>query len=325
MSETRTIVYFGTSAFAVPPLEALLGDGRCRIAAVVSQPDKPAGRRGDLRSCPVAEFARKQGLKLLQPEKLRVEAVRQEIAALAPDLFVVAAYGKILPQSLLTIPRSGALNLHGSLLPNYRGASPIQSAILNGEKKAGVSLMLMDQEMDHGPVFAMAETALDEQETYGGLEAKLAVLAGKLLIDSLAGVLSGELKPREQQHDQATFTKILSRQDGFISWQNESAEEITRKLHAFDPWPGIYAVWERRGLRLRLKILGVKPSDGAEAVGKPGLVFVSKDKNPAVWTRSGALELTEVQVEGKKPASGQALLNGYADLPGKVLASEEKA
>jgi len=316
------IIYFGTSAFAVPPLLALLADGRFEVTAVVSRADKPAGRKGEVRAAPVAVAARERGLRLLQPPKLKDDGVKRLIADLAPDLFVVAAYGKILPRALLDIPRFGALNLHGSLLPKYRGASPIQAAILGGEQTTGVSLMLMDEEMDHGPVFAAAETALDGTETHGSLEAKLAGLAAKLLTDSVGGVLSGELKPRAQRHDQATFTKILARQDGFISWKNETAEEISRKLRAFDPWPGVYAVWERKnGQKLRLKILRARVLPGA--AGEPGLAYVTDGKYPAVWTRSGALELTEVQVEGKKPVSGQAFLNGHADLPGSVLLSED--
>ena len=323
-SRAHKIIYFGTSAFAVPPLLSLLADGRFDVAAVVSQPDKPAGRKGEVRPSPVAAAARERGLRLLQPAKLKDESFGRLLAELKPDFLVVAAYGKILPQAVLDIPRSGALNLHGSLLPKYRGASPIQETIRCGEKTAGVTLMKMDRDMDHGPVYAAVETPIAEDDTYGSLEAKLAGAAAKLLVDSIDKIAAGELKPTEQRHDQATFTKILSRQNGFISWKDESAQDIVRKLRAFDPWPGVYAVWKRPGGRpLRLKIIKARPLEAAAKPDVPGTVFAADGKKPAVWTRSGALELIEVQMEGKKPASGRALLNGYADLPGSILASED--
>ncbi len=322
-SRARKIVYFGTSAFAVPPLLSLLGDGRFEVAAVVTQPDKPAGRKGEARPSPVAVAARQRGLRLLQPAKLKDEGVQRELSGLAPDLFVVAAYGKILPQAVLDIPGSGALNLHGSLLPKYRGASPIQEAIRAGEAKTGVTLMLMDREMDHGPVYAAAEAPIAADDTYGSLETKLAALAADLLVDSINRIAGGHLHPVEQRHDQATFTRILSRQDGFVSWEKESAAEIERKLRAFDPWPGTYAVWKRQdGQPLRLKIIKARPLEVAGRPAAPGTIFAA-GKKLAVWTRSGALELIEVQIEGKKPASGQALMNGYQDLVGSVLESED--
>jgi len=322
MSDTvYKIIYFGTSDFAVPPLLALLEDGRFRVVAVVSQPDKPAGRKSELKPCPVARTARQRELRLLQPEKLRDEAVRKEIASFGPDLLVVAAYGKILPAALLAVPRRGAVNLHGSILPKYRGASPIQSAILAGEKTTGVSLMLMDQEMDHGPVFATAETPISDSETYGTLENKLAEMAAKLLIGRLADIAAGACPAQGQAHDQATSTKILSRQDGFIAWKDETAEAIARKVRAFDPWPGAFALWRRGGRVVRIKVLSIKPTL-APAHGRltePGTVFVTEQKYPAVMTKAGAVELITVQIEGKKASSGQALLHGYPDLAGGVL------
>jgi methionyl-tRNA formyltransferase len=322
MSDTaHKIIYFGTSNFAVPPLLALLEDGRFSVVAVVSQPDKPAGRKGELKPCPVARTARQRGLHLLQPEKLKESLVQQEIANLKPDLFVVAAYGKILPAALLAVPGSGAVNLHGSILPKYRGASPIQSAILAGEKSTGVSLMLMDKEMDHGPVFATAVTPISDEDTYGTLENKLAEAAAKLLINRLADIAAGSCPAQEQVHDRATYTKILSRQDGSIAWNDETAEEIARKIHAFDPWPGVFALWRRGDRVLRMKLLSIKPTL-APAHGrltKPGTIFVTEQKNPAVVTKAGAVELISVQIEGKKASSGQALLHGYPDLAGSVL------
>jgi len=324
MSAAHTIVYFGTSEFAVPPLLALLQDGRFKVVAVVTQPDKPAGRRGEVKASPVAVAARARGLNLLQPPRLREVSVVETLAGLKADLFVVAAYGKILPQNILDLPRLGSYNLHGSLLPAHRGASPIQAAILSGAARTGVTLMRMDDQMDHGPLLAAAETDIAPDDTHGSLERRLAELAAGLLTANLAAAAAGTLEPREQDHDRATFTKILDRRDGFVAWKDESAAEIERKMRAFDPWPGVYAVWKRPdGRSLRLKIIAARPLAAAGEAGPPGTVFVAARKNPAVWTRDGPLELIEVQIEGKKPVSGQALLNGHADLPGSVLPSED--
>lgn len=314
------IVYFGTAPFAVPALKALgSATGLCEVVGVVSQPDKPAGRQNRLTSSPVAAQARELGLHLLQPKTLKDDAAREAIAALRPDAIIVAAYGKIIPKAILELPRLGCLNLHGSLLPKYRGASPIQAAILEGEKKTGVSLMLMDELVDHGPVIAAARLAIAPDDTHASLEIKLGDLAADLLRQNLEAYAEGRLQGRTQAHEAASFTKILGREDGLVDWSIEDAARIGRKLRAYTPWPGIAALWPRGDKILRLKILETR---AMEAATQPGKVFLSPDGFPAVGAADGAVVLVSLQLEGKTPVSGKQFLAGYRDFVGSVLASK---
>lgn len=318
------IIYFGTADFAVPPLEALLASPeRFSVIAVVSQPDKPVGRKGEVTASPVATLARAKGVTLLQPKTLKDMAVQQQLMALDADVFVVAAYGKILPKAVLNIPKHGSsLNLHGSLLPLHRGASPIQAAIAAGDARTGVSLMVMDEEVDHGPVLATVMVPIAPDDTHATLEAKLGVAAAGLLADNLVAYAEMKLTPTHQDHDRATFTTTLSREDGFVSWANEDAAAIERKRRAFTPWPGIYALWSRKGAPLRLKLLAVEVAD-APAGAAPGTVTKGADGAPVVSAKSGALALREIQPEGKKPMPWKAFLNGYPDLIGAILENNE--
>lgn len=317
------IVYFGTADFAVPPLGALLGSPeRFSVLAIVSQPDKPVGRKGEVTASPVATAARAKGAALLQPKTLKDPAVQAQLAGLEADVFVVAAYGKILPKAVLDIPRLGCVNLHGSLLPRHRGASPIQAAIAAGDVETGVTLMLMDEEVDHGPLLATVSLPIAPDDTHATLEAKLGGAAAGLLGDNLVDYAEGRLAAMPQHHDRATFTSILSREDGFVSWTNEDAMAIERKRRAFTPWPGVYALWNRKGTPLRLKLLDVEVAD-APPGAVPGAVTKAGDGAPLVAARTGALTLREIQPEGKRPMPWKAFLNGYPDLIASVLENEE--
>lgn len=320
------IVYFGTADFAVPPLEALLKlRGKAEVVAVVTKPDKPAGRKAELRSSPVAVAARAAGVEPLMPATIKTDEARERLASFEADLFIVAAYGKIVPKGILELPRLGCLNLHGSLLPAYRGASPIQAAIAAGERETGVSLMVMDEQVDHGPVLATVAVPIDPADTYGSLEAKLAAAAAELLVAHLDDIARGTLVPREQDHGRATFTSIIGREDGFVPWAELDAAAIERRRRAFDPWPGIHAVWMRNGKPLRLKLLDLCAFENRPGA-MPGTAFVDETGDPAVAARDGAVRLFQVQPEGKKPMSGKAFLNGYPDFAGAVLeTAPEKA
>jgi len=315
------IIFFGTAEFAVPPLKALASrPDLFTVVAVVTQPDKPAGRHGELRASPVASAVRELNLPLLQPPTLKDTAAQKSVADLEPDLFVVAAYGKILPKSLLTLPKFGPLNLHGSLLPAYRGASPIQAAILAGETMTGVTLMVMDEQVDHGPVVADIRVTLAADDTHLSLEKKLGEAGATLLLDKIQDFVAGKIRAEEQDHSRATFTRIIDKNDGLVRWSEETAEEIYRKLRAYDPWPGVFAIWRRGDAVARIKIL--KVAAVASVINeKPGTVTVSESDFPQVCTKSGRLELVELQMEGKKPMTGKVFLNGYRDFPGAVLAS----
>ncbi len=313
------IVYFGTAPFAVPPLKALFGaKGRAEVVAVVTKPGKPVGRKGELQSSPVAKAAREAGAMLLMPPSLKTEDLRERLAALNADLFVVAAYGKIVPRAVLDLPRLGCLNLHGSLLPKYRGASPIQAAIAAGERETGVSLMRMDELVDHGPVLATVAVPIDPGDTHGTLETKLAGAAADLLVAHLDDIAAGKLASQEQRHDAATYTAIISREDGFVRWDGADARIVERRLRAFDPWPGLYAVWTRNGRPLRLKLTDVHAIENRPGL-KPGTAFIDDEGFPAVSAKSGAVRLLQVQPEGKKPMDGKAFLNGYKDFSGAAL------
>ncbi len=317
------IVYFGTASFAVQPLKALLADRtRFEVVAVVSQPDKPAGRDGAVSSSPVAKAAREAGVTLLQPSKMKTDETREMLASLNADLFVVAAYGRIIPRALLDLPKNGALNLHGSLLPKYRGASPIQAAIAAGDTETGVTLMGMDEEVDHGPTYATARVTIEATDTYATLEAKMADAGSELLIAKIDDVISGALPAVEQHHSEASFTGIIDRRDGFVNWSADDAAAIECRRRAFTPWPGLYAIWMRNGIPLRIKLLDVAIT-GTSTGAIPGTAFKTVDGFPAIAARSGALKLLLVQPEGKKPMEGKILLNGYQDFIGSILQNEE--
>lgn len=316
-----SVIYFGTSTFAVPPLEALLAaPDRFDVKLVVTRADKPAGRAAQIRQSPVAQFAVQKGLPLFQPTTLKDDAALAKISALQPDIFVVAAYGKIIPKALLDVPKVAPLNLHGSILPKYRGASPIQAAILAGEHQTGVSLMIMDEEIDHGPVVGTVAVPISAEDTYESLEKKLAEAAAALLVEKTPAFVAGDHSAVPQDHSAATFTKLISKNDGFVSWRNEDAGAIVRKVHAYDPWPQAFATWMRKGTPMRVKILGAKAL--ADAAGEPGTVRLSESGFPVVAAKTGSVELLELQLEGKNPQPGDVFIRGYKELIGSVLNNE---
>jgi methionyl-tRNA formyltransferase len=308
------IVYFGTADFAVAPLRALLDSpDRFEVVAVVSRPDKPAGRKQEIAVAPVAAMARERGIPLIQPTKLKDEAFHSALAAFTPDVLIVASYGRIIPQAVLDLPKIAPLNLHGSLLPKYRGASPIQAAILEGETVTGVSLMVMDAEVDHGPVISMTETQIAADETHASLEHKLGDAAAALLVRDLEPFCSGALKAAEQDHAGATFTGLISKENGLIDWRAEDAAHVERKTRAYSPWPGAHFVLRHAGTETRVKLIKADVATDAPTGTAPGTCFVTTDGQPAIVAARGVVVLLEVQPEGKKPMAGRAFLNGHKD------------
>jgi methionyl-tRNA formyltransferase len=299
------IVFFGTPVFSVLTLQKLVGAG-IKPIAIVTAPDRPKGRGHKRASPPVKIFADDRGIPVFQPEKLD-EDFRFRISDFKPDMFVVASYGKILPISLLNIPPKGALNAHPSLLPQYRGASPIQTALLNGDEKTGVTLILMDEKMDHGPILAQQELNVSiSQYQFPDLHNKLAELSGSLLIETLPKWLAGEITPRSQEHEKATFTKLFTKEDGRITWQ-KPAVEIDRMARALNPWPGTWCYANEK----RIKILSGRAS--AEPCSeKPGTA-IKKDGALAVCTSDGIYTVEKLQMEGNKPISGPEFLRRYPE------------
>ena len=290
----------GSPAFAEPSLRALASAGY-RIAGVVTQPDRPAGRGGRARASEVKTAALELGLVVLQPERMRDERTQERLRALAPDVVVVAAYGKILPQAVLDIPSKGSLNVHASLLPRWRGASPIDAAILAGDEETGVTIMELVMKMDAGPIVAQARTPILPDDTTGSLEPRLARMGAQLLVESLPGWLGGSLQPIPQDESRVTVCSLIRKENGHLR-AAMSAIEAERAVRAYNPWPGACVLY--RGERL-----GVWRASVRSGSLSPGAVVVI-DRKPAVAFRDGLLVLDEVQRPGSKRLRGEDFLNG---------------
>ncbi len=308
----------GTPQFAVPSLRAL-ANGPYTIT-VVTQPDRPAGRGGKLTPPPVKVAAAELELEVLQPPTLRDPDFRAQLAALQPDLTVLVAYGEYLAPKLLDLPKRGSINLHPSLLPRWRGSTPAQSAILAGDPTTGVSIILMDQGLDTGPILSQEEVSIEPHETSPRLFTRLAEVGAQLLSNTVPRWLRGEIEP-VPQGEGATLTHTLTKEAGRIDW-HLSAIEIDRRVRALQPWPSTYTWWQRR----ILKIISAEPVIApGEAVQRPGtVVLVEREglKLPSVWTGAGALRLLQVQLEGKPVIEARALLAGYPQIVGSVLGSK---
>lgn len=306
----------GTPDFAVPILDSLAHRGH-EIAAVYTQPDRPAGRGRGIALSPVKKKALEDGLVVRQPVSLRQLEEVQTLAGLRPDVVVVAAYGKLLPQSVLDIPRFGCLNVHPSLLPRHRGPSPVAGAILAGDEVTGVSIMLLDEGMDTGPVLTQEKVPVSPQDTTGSLTAKLSEIGARLLTQTLPLWTEGKILPRPQENEEATYSKAITKESGRIDWQLP-ALDIWRQVRAFQPWPGCGTTWKGR----LLKIIEAVPLPG---VGEAGMVSAIKGSQSAapigVQTGDGILGLLHVQMEGKRVIPAEDFLRGQADFLGAVLPS----
>lgn len=305
----------GTPEFAVPTLTALIKAPAYQVVAVVTQPDRPRGRGKKLTPPPVKVTALEAGLLVLQPPTLREADVVAELAALEPTVIIVAAFGQILKPAVLNLPPRGCLNVHASLLPRWRGAAPVAAAIRAGDTETGVTLMLIDEGLDTGPMIAQRPWPIKPDHTRESLTAELAVLGAELMIDSLPSWLARELVAQPQDDDQATLAPQLSKTDGEIDW-HQSADQIERQVRALQPWPGTFT----EGPRGLIKILAVQcvPEIENPHPQQPGMVF-NHNRHVYVSTGQGVLQLETVQPAGKKPMTAQAMLNGYPDLWGAKL------
>ena len=294
------VVFMGSPDFSVPSLRAL-ADGGYDIAGVVTQPDRPAGRGGKLAPPAVKEAAVELGLALIQPGKLRETEAMEQLRAWQPDVIVVVAFGQILRPDVLSLPPLGCLNVHGSLLPRWRGAAPIQAAILAGDEQTGVTIMKMDPGVDTGPLLSQRATPIRPDDTAGTLFEKLSTLGADLLLETLPAYLAGQIDPQPQPEVGATYAPMLKKEDGRLDWVRP-ARELARRVRAFNPWPG--AFFERQ--EGALKVLRAHTADAQREPGQH-LVY---EKLPAVGTGEGLLVLDEVQPPGKKPMPGRAFLAG---------------
>lgn len=307
------IVYMGTPDFSVGPLKALIEAGH-EISLVVCQPDRPKGRSKEPAPCPVKECALEYGLKVFQPERIkRAEAV-EELKKYPADVFVVAAFGQILSKEILDMPRFGCLNIHASLLPQYRGAAPIQYAVINGDEKSGVTIMQMDEGIDTGDILLQREVAIDADETGGSLFDKLSVLGSELITEALSALETGSLSPVKQDGSKATHVGMLTKEDGRINWFR-SAQEIERLIRGTDPWPGAYTSLHSKVL----KIWKAEVADAEEDKGAQGMV-VGVDKDSfLVACGKGVLKIKELQIEGRKRMSCADFLRGVRIETGEHL------
>ena len=352
------IIFFGTPEFAVPALEALVNAGY-DVVSVVTQPDKPVGRGLKMEAPAVKLAAQKLGLTVLQPDTLNVVArglacpapspalMRRvprsdaahkmpryaiELKILNPDLGVCVAYGKIIPKEILDLFPRGILNIHPSLLPKYRGPSPIQTAIRNGDEETGVTIMLLDEEMDHGPILEQTFVHLDSSElcptghnslhapyppTGNSITRFLAIKGAELLVETLPKYLAGKIKPRAQDHAKATFTKMLEREDGRIDWR-KPADQIERIIRAYDMWPGTFTMWGAKRLKI-LRTSLLHSAIGCANNATPGYVWRTDDGRLAVNCNPGSIIIETLQLEGKKEMRGEEFLRGSPKFLGTVL------
>jgi methionyl-tRNA formyltransferase len=308
------IVFMGSPDFALKSLVTLYD--HFDVVAAFTQPDRPAGRGKELKPPAVKMLAQKLDIPIFQPHSLKDPEAVGQLKGLDPDLIVVAAYGQILRQAVLDIPKHGSINVHASLLPRWRGAAPIQAAILHGDTQSGVSIMRMDPGLDTGPVLSQRTITLDAEETAGSLSDKLALLGADLLIETLPGYLAGDIEPAEQDNELSTYAPMLKKSDGELDFEN-AADFLARQVRAYNPWPGTF-------IRLDGGMLKVhKASTLQQGKSHPGLKETIEDI-PAIGTADGWLLLEKIQPAGKNPMSGADFLRGGRDWNGQIKITKLK-
>jgi methionyl-tRNA formyltransferase len=308
------LVFCGTPQFAVPTLEALLAAGH-EVALVVSQPDRPVGRKQELTAPPVKQAALAKGLPVTQPEKIRNNLeFRAQLEAIAPDAIIVVAYGRIIPAWMLALPRLGCINLHGSLLPKYRGAAPIQWAVAMGDAVTGNTTMLLEEGLDTGPILLQQTVAIAPYQSAVDLFAVLAQAGAPLVVETLAGLEAGTFQPQPQDHAQATLAPILRREDGLMDFSARTADELSHRWRGFQPWPGAFTTLE--GKKLIVHRMKVAQESGQ---ADPGHIRIENHRFLVACANGTWLELLEVQLEGKKRLPAADFLRGTPLLSGARL------
>ncbi len=304
------IIFIGTGQFGARVLEKL-ANSQFKPDFLICPPDKPAGRKQTLTPCAAKLTGKKYNLEIAELGNLKNKS--SFFKTLNPDIIIVADTNFILPEEILSIPHYSCLNVHPSLLPKYRGSSPIQAALLSGDREMGVTIIKIDKEIDHGPIVARQKLIIKPQDNFETLRDKLADLGGELLIRILPQWTSGKIKPQDQDHTKATFTTKLKKEDGFINWQH-SAVQIERQVRALNPWPGTFAFFEWKGEKKRLKILQASAISLNKKNAQPGNILRSGKRQMAVSCGKDSLVLEKVQPEGKKEMAGASFLNGYRNI-----------
>jgi methionyl-tRNA formyltransferase len=306
------IVFMGTPEFAVPSLEALL-KSEDQIVGIVTQPDRPKGRGHELASPPVKLVAQRAGIPFLQPLKIRTTDFLEALAAWKPDLIAVTAFGRILHAPILNLPPMGCVNVHGSLLPKYRGAAPVQWAVINGETETGITTMLMDEGMDTGAMLLQERIPILPDDTAGSLAPRLAELGGRLLVETIRQLKAGAIAPRAQDHSQATMAPLLKKEDGLLDWAM-SAQALANRIRGLSPWPGAYTFHGQERWNIWKAVVIHEP-----AQGRPGVILAGAKQSLKVATGSGVLELLEIQTANSKRMNVGQFLAGHRISPGAQL------
>ncbi|MYC33131.1 MAG: methionyl-tRNA formyltransferase [Chloroflexi bacterium] len=305
-------VFMGTPGFVVPVLDALQNYPEVQVAAVYTPPDRRRGRGQAYEASPVKQRARELGIPAVQPRTFQDADVVTQLQSYHPDVIVVAAYGRLLPPEVLAIPRFGCLNLHPSLLPRHRGPAPVAGAILAGEHITGVSLMLLDEGMDTGPIIAQRERLIDASDDAGTLTEALFADGAALLVETLPGWIAGSVPAVKQNDELATYTAKLERADGLVDWAL-NAETLSRMQRAYVPWPGLYTSWQGK----EIKLLDVAPVSGSGV--EPGLVADADSENVVIGTGAGLLAVRRLQMEGRRATGAGEFLRGYPEFKGARL------
>lgn len=311
------VVFMGTSSFADVILNALI-ENSYNIVGVYTKADKKVGRAGNIKKSIVKITAEKNKLDVFQPEKFDEVAIH-ELLSLKPDLIIVAAYGKILPKKILEIPKYKCINVHASLLPSYRGPSPVQNALLDGEKETGATIMLMDAGIDTGDILSSKKILIHPDELYPELLERLASVSSSLLLETIPRWVSGKIIPKKQDNSKATFCQLIEKDQGHILW-SDPAQSIYNKYRSFFIWPGIYSYWKKNGSNTRIKLNKIAVL--SESIAKDrhlGEVFRLENGEIGAATMRGAIIFKEIQIEGKKNVAINDFINGHPDFIGSVL------
>jgi len=318
-NEKIRTIFLGTPDFAAKSLEALISSENFEVVAIITQPDKKIGRHQELLPPPIKKIALRHKILVYQPEKIRTEV--EKIKELNPDLIVVTAYGQIIPPAILAIPKFGCINVHGSLLPQYRGAACLQAPILNGNRYSGVTIMKMDAGLDTGPILKKAKIKLDKDETVETLHDKLSELGGKTLIPTLLKYCAGKIKPKAQNNRRASYVKMLKKDDGHIDW-NMPAHKIEKMVRALNPWPGTYSHLTCSALKINsvlFKILSARPKIVKVKQHIPGEIFNHIGALAVKCGDGKALIVSKLQLEGRKAMEVDEFLRGNQGIYGSIL------
>lgn len=300
MNHTKqSVIFFGTHHFAAAILEGLLKSPFISVDLVITQPDKPVGRKKEIQKSPVKILAEKHKLKIQQPEKLKDFKIPNT------DLVIVAQYGLLIPENIINTPKFGTLNVHTSLLPKYRGASPIQSAIINGETKTGITIMKMDKGLDTGPILLQKEVEIGSHDTYEALDVKMAHIGLSALLETIPLYISEQIKPVPQDDSRATKCKQFTRDDGKVDW-TKNASEIYNLYRGLHPWPGIWTTMNGK----RIKLISIKPSTEKYNAG----MIMTENGKMYIGCKDASIEILELQLEGKKTTDAKSFLNGNKNI-----------